>query len=518
MAIKLIDIYNNLNDCSKTLYSRQNGEEFLVDSELLDDKISILRKNILYACKSSVLNKMNIENISKCNLFILKDEEYDLEELINRKISIIECNSNIKFQELFDSIKDMFIKDYILLDSSAILLDALIKEKGLKYIVNISSEILQNPVILIDSGFKILAHSDMEDITEPFWHNNINMGYCSYEFISAVKKIKSFQSSPNTNEPFIVICPESPIRKLVSKVIIDGNSVGYVIILESNEKFTDNTHEVIKLLSNVISEELKKDQVYRNLNGLMYENLIVDILEKSVADEKTLNERMKSANCNFGDNLYLLIAEISHYNTTNTPPNYLKQSLEQIFTEHKSLFYKDHILILVDLKKDSSINPDTKKKLVEFLEKHGIILAVSSSFHNILDMQNSYKQCKDTLDLTSILDLNGNIFFYEDLKFYHLLYNTDPNINLLNFCSDGLLKLIDYDKDNNTEYYKTLKAYIAADKNAVQTAKNMYIHRNTMNYRLNKIKEITNLNLDNGDEVFRLTMSMKILEFNQQHK
>jgi DNA-binding PucR family transcriptional regulator len=94
---------------------------------------------------------------------------------------------------------------------------------------------------------------------------------------------------------------------------------------------------------------------------------------------------------------------------------------------------------------------------------------------------------------------------------------TNPNIDLLNFCSDGLLKLIDYDKKNNTEYFKTLKAYIAADKNAVQTAKNMYIHRNTINYRLNKIKEIANLDLENGDEIFRLTMSMKILEFNEHH-
>lgn len=136
MAIKLIDVYNNLKDCSKTLYSRQNGEEFLVDSELLSNEISILRKNILYVCEASVLNEMNVENIPKCNLLILKDEEYDLEKLINRKISIIECDSNTEFQELFDSIKDMFLKDYMLLDSSAILLDALIKEKGLKYIVN----------------------------------------------------------------------------------------------------------------------------------------------------------------------------------------------------------------------------------------------------------------------------------------------------------------------------------------------------------------------------------------------
>ncbi|WP_257490513.1 helix-turn-helix domain-containing protein [Anaerosalibacter massiliensis] len=39
------------------------------------------------------------------------------------------------------------------------------------------------------------------------------------------------------------------------------------------------------------------------------------------------------------------------------------------------------------------------------------------------------------------------------------------------------------------------------------------MHRNTMNYRLNKIREIGNIALDNSEEIFRLNMSIKILEY-----
>ena len=152
----------------------------------------------------------------------------------------------------------MFIEDYVILESSAILLNALTKDRGLNYIINISSKVLKNPIILVDSSFKILAHSNIEYITEPFWIRNINLGYCSYEFISEVNKIKSFKNAPNSIDPFLVMCKESPIKKLVSKVLIDGNLVGYVVILENIEKFTNTTYEIIKILSNVISEELKK--------------------------------------------------------------------------------------------------------------------------------------------------------------------------------------------------------------------------------------------------------------------
>ena len=81
----------------------------------------------------------------------------------------------------------------MVLQNSADFLNALTSDRGLNYIINISSEVLQNPIILIDSCFKVLAHSDIKYITEPFWIRNINLGYCSYEFISEVNKIKSFR-------------------------------------------------------------------------------------------------------------------------------------------------------------------------------------------------------------------------------------------------------------------------------------------------------------------------------------
>lgn len=177
------------------------------------------------------------------------------------------------------------------------------------------------------------------------------------------------------------------------------------------------------------------------------------------------------------------------------------------------MFYKNNILILLDFKDNPNLNNKSKKNLKNFIKKHNIILSVSDIFKNILEIGNFYRQGMDTLKLVYDLNLEGNIFFYEDLKFYHLLYRTGLNKELLNFCSDGLLKIIQYDKENDTEYYETLKTYIEKDSNAVQSADKLFIHRNTMNYRLNKIKEIGNINLDNGEEIFRLNMSIKILEY-----
>lgn len=513
MAVKLYKVYKELSKYSPALYSKSGGEEILVDVELFSPDENVFHEKILYIGKASQFINIHRDKLNKGVYLIEVDKEYDNNWFINNNISFIEVSNVQDIQDLFVKVKNLFIENYMVLQNSADFLNALTSDRGLNYIINISSEVLQNPIILIDSCFKVLAHSDIKYITEPFWIRNINLGYCSYEFISEVNKIKSFRNAPNSTEPFIVICKESPIRKLVSKVIIDGNIVGYIILLESIEKFTESSYETIKILSNVISEELKKDQVYRNLGGLRYENLLIDILERSIIDEYALKERMKSIDCSFGDNLCLLVLDISQYNSNVTKPNFLKGSLEQLFPKHKSLFYKEHVLIVLDLLYEEKVEYFMDKDITSFLEENNIILIVSNNFSDILDLSKHYQQALDSMEIIHILDMEGNIFYYEDLKFYHLIQDVKDYIDLSNYCSQSVYKLLEYDKKNNTEYFLTLKTYIEEDKNSIETSNKLFIHRNTTNYRLNKIKEITNIDLNNGDELFRITMSIKILEF-----
>lgn len=75
------------------------------------------------------------------------------------------------------------------------------------------------------------------------------------------------------------------------------------------------------------------------------------------------------------------------------------------------------------------------------------------------------------------------------------------------------MKLIDYDKKYNTDYLETLYSYIANFKNQTELAKVMNIHRNTLYYRISKIEEIINIDLNNIDDFVSIYLSFKILEY-----
>ena len=78
-----------------------------------------------------------------------------------------------------------------------------------------------------------------------------------------------------------------------------------------------------------------------------------------------------------------------------------------------------------------------------------------------------------------------------------------------------ILRLREYDRQNGTEYARTLRTYLRCGLNAALAAKELFIHRGTMNYRLRRIRELTSLTLDEPDTRLYLEISFRLLEYRE---
>jgi len=74
------------------------------------------------------------------------------------------------------------------------------------------------------------------------------------------------------------------------------------------------------------------------------------------------------------------------------------------------------------------------------------------------------------------------------------------------------MPLLAHDQENNTEYVKTLEQYIKDKYNITKAARNLHLHRNTLVYRMDKIREILGLPLDDEEEFFSLQMALSALK------
>ncbi|MBM6832322.1 PucR family transcriptional regulator [Megamonas hypermegale] len=110
----------------------------------------------------------------------------------------------------------------------------------------------------------------------------------------------------------------------------------------------------------------------------------------------------------------------------------------------------------------------------------------------------SYEQASKCINLAIKQNKQNTIRYYEQLGLYQLFYDINNKTLLENFVSNILSKLIAYDEKYNTDLIKTLDVYLSKNCNLNQTAEELFIHRNTIKYRLQRIEEITNTNLDDA--------------------
>jgi DNA-binding PucR family transcriptional regulator len=70
-----------------------------------------------------------------------------------------------------------------------------------------------------------------------------------------------------------------------------------------------------------------------------------------------------------------------------------------------------------------------------------------------------------------------------------------------------------YDAMYRTSYTSTLRCYLDMGRNAPAAAEKLNIHRNTLDYRLKKIEELQNIQLQNTEDMFSMVYSLYILTY-----
>ena len=81
------------------------------------------------------------------------------------------------------------------------------------------------------------------------------------------------------------------------------------------------------------------------------------------------------------------------------------------------------------------------------------------------------------------------------------------------FCHPALSILNRYDVQNKTELYHTLDVFLRCDGILKDAADALYIHRNSLRYRMERIQELTGVDLTDGSVRFLLQMSFQIDRF-----
>jgi len=104
----------------------------------------------------------------------------------------------------------------------------------------------------------------------------------------------------------------------------------------------------------------------------------------------------------------------------------------------------------------------------------------------------------------------SQVAFFGDLSLYELLLGVSDPGTLSSFCDHWLSPLSKYDERHQTDLLPTLSAYFANNGNMARTAHVLNIHRNTLVYRMARITEIIQLDMDDSNVRLNLHLALKV--------
>lgn len=140
-----------------------------------------------------------------------------------------------------------------------------------------------------------------------------------------------------------------------------------------------------------------------------------------------------------------------------------------------------------------------------------------ATYSSFSQLQNVLTQLQTLLETTVNEKFNEYILTFESFGLENLLSNPRVLPELQSFANHMLQSVIDYDQEHDSELTKTL-ALSLVYKSPNKVAKKLYIHPNTVHYRVNRAKELLNIDLEDVSNEIALTFSAYVWLFEHHIK
>jgi purine catabolism regulator len=136
-----------------------------------------------------------------------------------------------------------------------------------------------------------------------------------------------------------------------------------------------------------------------------------------------------------------------------------------------------------------------------------IAIGIGQAARDISAWRSSHRDATQALDLAIRLQTDTPLFI-GDLGVYQLILSLSDREKLANFCDRTLGPLLDYDKRQQADLIKTLEAFFNCHGNLSETAKMLIVHRNTLLYRMNRINDIAQIDLNRPETRLALHLAL----------
>lgn len=402
--------------------------------------------------------------------------------------------------ELYPAVKPFIQEDLLKF------IDLASNASDMERILNTAARYIGNALILIDLFGAVLCYSSDFEILDPLWAENIRQGSYTGDFSRKVRANNSMQDWSRTGQPVQEITLEGDMQpKLVARIEEDRHVMAALVMVAHHTPICSMHQQTLPILAKLIYSAYTRNhpQAPVSLQDMPYAAALFALLDNASDNGPTNLDSL-----DFPAEMQAVTARLVDRYDNRYIKRAFSQKMQGIFPEGHLVQKKGYICALT-----SGVAPVQHGALEKLALQDNARIGISWRFSDIMDFHHYFNQSVSVIKLAEKHQDKNRVVNFTNYAFYALLENYTGKYPLDWYCHPALTQLRLHDQSHHTEYYETLRTFMITRCNQKQSAEQLFIHRNTLQYRLNRITALTGLDLSESMTTWVLLISFAIEKY-----
>lgn len=473
------------------------------DSALMRDSYG----EYLYLDFQHALKKMEElpDNFPSRQVLVVHEE--DLSEHAVPDFSFISVKNCEDFYELQEQIRELFDEFTVWYQD---LCELCITGGNLHQILHLTERLTPNHIYISDMSFKVVSYTKKEIMPaiSATWNYQTEYGYLPLHIMQGLIQSGELEKMNHCRKAVLFHSTNFAIPFTCRNIYFSNKAQFHLFVVNCMRRPCLRDRFIADLLGEFLTRHyylLPSNQ--GGLTEKSHEPFLTDILNGTLTDRKLIERQISILNWSLPEMYCMALIHLMDRNTSFTQMirYYLDKNSQYIY-----FGYEDYLVVLI-------ANPQKEREklkslLTDLAQSYALDICLGDSYEGFLKIRSQFSILKRTQNIAHRYTGAAGFIEASEYSIYYLVDYISQSEELRPFCCHEAEYLLEFDEQNDTSYFETLKVYLLHDSNTLKAAKELHIHRNTLNYRLNKINDLIGLDQFSATRKVHLFLSIMILD------
>lgn len=448
--------------------------------------------------------------------FILYSDIQSAHNMIPDNINCALFDDISEWESYYNILTSEFNAVYLVKQGILELISMTTKNIGFHQIANKISEIFGVPTSIIDNSFSFIAVSD-DFINVPVI-KEFEAGYLSQEAQELILN-GDFMFPREMRESTVYWDHQfkdgKSIRNYLTLIYFKNMQMGsFSLITTPDKPISKCRTNTLPVIAKILSLEMQKSDFYVLNKATFFSHILTQLLDPiRKFDEESIQKRLMLFGYLLKKYKYIIYID---FIDEDFDIQQIQAFAEQFRASIPNSFYMIHeknIMYIKSTDDDNVISDEETSNWIKIIAHSKLKIGISSIFEDISQVRFHLKQARSAIETGRKFQPETSVYSFDAFRLADMVAHMPDDIDFYYYCYPPMRRLIERDITNGTNLAYTLYKYLENPANPSQICKDLFIHKNTLYYRLDKIREIMKSDLREANVVAQIQLTFQIFKY-----